>query len=437
MIKEIMPISAYTPPPNGSITIDGVTKKAYKSFQTEERYREYRECGFTEIAFSGEDSYNGEPFGRSRLKKLMDLAQKTDLKAVVVDKRLVELTESDDAKERYFGGNAEKLNAYVRDCMKDYALHPAFYGVGFRDEPSYSHKNSFLDVSAAVLKVKKCFIHTCLVPFIQDQGMREDVFGTDISDKWLAYKRYLKTFGHIVGYINYDCYPFGFWDGKNIVAHEFVRNMQFVSRIADEENLDFNMTIQSFSSGAREELRHVDEYDFNWQTNLALGFGVKKINYFTYWRFLCRQSDCFTSAIIDDDGTRLSYDGARANNMLLQKTARYVYGYKYDSTDIIRGGHGNDSTEELSTVPCEFIVNASAQADTLVNTLHRGNDKALMLLNLRDPYEKCANIVHIELAGKKEKNRIVKGGELLEAEFKDGKADFALSPGEAVWILDL
>lgn len=201
----------------------------------------------------------------------MDLAQKTDLKAVVVDKRLITLTESEDARGQFFGGDAEKLNAYVRDCMKDYALHPAFFGVAVRDEPSYSHKDSFADVVAAVHKVKKCFIHTCLVPFVQDQGMREGVFGKDISDKWLAYKRYLTAFGHIAGYINYDCYPFGFWDGKNVVAHEFVRNMQFVSRVAAEENLDFHMTIQSFSSGNR------DEYRARGRTGFALAdeFGAR------------------------------------------------------------------------------------------------------------------------------------------------------------------
>ena len=55
MQKETIQIAAYTPPPNGTVTVDGAVVHTYESFQTIERYREYRDCGFTEILFAGED----------------------------------------------------------------------------------------------------------------------------------------------------------------------------------------------------------------------------------------------------------------------------------------------------------------------------------------------------------------------------------------------
>lgn len=440
MKKEVLQISAYTPPPNGMVTVDGVSTRKYESFQTSERYREYRDCGFTEILFAGEDKYNGEPYGNSKLKKMLDLAMEADLKAVVFDERLMSLTVK--AKEsivgEFFGGDKEKLQAFISGCMCEYAAHPAFYGISVLDEPRYDKCNVFAEFCEAVHTVRPdCYIMTCLLPCIQDQGLAENAFGSDISDRWEAYRHYLAVFAKSLGYVHYDCYPFGFWEGKNVVAHKFIRNMQEAVISAKQCGVPFYMTVQSFSSGEKEELRRLDGQDLNWQTNLALGFGATKIYYFTYWRFTTRPSQLFTSAIIDDDGTKLIYDETLANNNLIQDTARYVSGYEFLSSDIIAGGYSNDSTEDLLTEKNRFLKNCLSQFDVLVNTLQKGDSTALMLLNLRDPYEKYANAVHIEFAEKKENIRFVKGGELLSAEIKNNALDILLSPGEAVWILEI
>ena len=440
MQKETIQISAYTPPPNGTVTVDGVTAHTYESFQTIERYREYRDCGFTEILFAGEDKYTGEPFETSKLKKMLDTAAEADLKAVVFDERLLSLTvkAKQSIVQEFFGGDKQKFYAYVRDCMREYAAHTAFYGISVLDEPKYDKRNVFAELCDAVYAAcPDCFIMTCLLPCIQDQGLAENAFGTDVSDRWGAYRRYLAAFASSLGYVHYDCYPFGFWEGKNIVAHKFIRNMQEAACEANACRVPFHMTVQSFSSGEHDELRHLDGQDLSWQTHLALGFGASKIYYFTYWRFCTRETGKFTSAIMDDDGTKLMYDAAQANNKLVQDTARYVSGYVYESSDVIAGGHGNDSTEDLLVTPNAYLHNCRAQSDVLVNTLKRGGDTALMLLNLRDPYEKYANAVHIEFVRKREEIHIVKGGELLTVQTQNNALDVLLEPGEAIWILGI
>ena len=222
-----------------------------------------------------------------------------------------------------------------------------------------------------------------------------------------------------------------------MVAHKFIRNMQEAALTAKTCGVPFHMTVQSFSSGEHDELRHLDGQDLSWQTDLALGFGASKIYYFTYWRFCTRSAANNTSAIMEDDGTKLLYDAAQANNKLVQDTARYVSGYVYESSDIIAGGHSNDSTEDLLVTPNAFFKNCRAQSDVLVNTLKNDTDIAVMLLNLRDPYEKYANAVHIEFTQKREEIRIVKGGELLTVQTQNNALDILLEPGEAVWILGL
>lgn len=440
MQKETIQIAAYTPPPNGTVTVDGAVVHTYESFQTIERYREYRDCGFTEILFAGEDKYTGELFETSKLKKMLDMAADTDLKAVVFDERLLSLTVNakQSILQEFFGGDKQKFYAYVRECMREYAEHSAFYGISVLDEPKYDKRNVFAELCAAMHAVyPKCFVMTCLLPCIQDQGLAENAFGTGVSDRWGAYRRYLAAFASSLGYVHYDCYPFGFWEGKNVVAHKFIRNMQEAALTAKTCGVPFHMTVQSFSSGEHDELRHLDGQDLSWQTDLALGFGASKIYYFTYWRFCTRSAANNTSAIMDDDGTKLLYDAAQANNKAVQDTARYVTGYVYESSDIIAGGHSNDSTEDLLVTPNAFFKNCRAQSDVLVNTLKNDTDIAVMLLNLRDPYEKYANAVHIEFTQKREEIRIVKGGELLTVQTQNNALDILWEPGEAVWILGL
>ena len=440
MQKETIQIAAYTPPPNGTVTVDGAVVHTYESFQTIERYREYRDCGFTEILFAGEDKYTGELFETSKLKKMLDMAADTDLKAVVFDERLLSLTVNakQSILQEFFGGDKQKFYAYVRECMREYAEHYAFYGISVLDEPKYDKRNVFAELCAAIhAAYPKCFVMTCLLPCIQDQGLAENAFGTGVSDRWGAYRRYLASFASSLGYVHYDCYPFGFWEGKNVVAHKFIRNMQEAACAAKTCGVPFHMTVQSFSSGEHDELRRLSGQDLSWQTNLALGFGASKIYYFTYWRFCTRSAANYTSAIMEDDGTKLLYDAAQANNKLVQDTARYVSGYVYESSDIIAGGHSNDSTENLLVTPNAFFKNCRAQSDVLVNTLKNDTDIAVMLLNLRDPYEKYANAVHIEFTQKREEIRIVKGGELLTVQTQNNALDILLEPGEAVWILGL
>ena len=63
-------ISSFIPPPNGRRIHNGLLIWD-EDFRTVERYQEYKDCGFTEIMFAGEDRYLGEPFETSDMKKML------------------------------------------------------------------------------------------------------------------------------------------------------------------------------------------------------------------------------------------------------------------------------------------------------------------------------------------------------------------------------
>ena len=437
MQEKIFPISAFTPPPDGVLDVGG-NKTFYEDFRTLERYREYRDCGFNEIIFSGETKYCGEPFADSALKKMLDLAEQTSLAAIVFDERIIRLTVQ--AKQKIVGelfSSKQEFYGYVRDCLKDYCYHPAFYGVSVFDEPMIAQHRILQEICSAVHDfLPNAFVHTCFLPFIQDRGRLEGAFGKGYRDGWAAYRNYIRKMSESgTGYFGYDAYPFGMWEGKNDMCNGFIRNMQEVAQTSQKCGVPFHMTIQSFSSGENDELRRTDEADLNWQSNLALSFGCKKIYYFTYWRFTTRESGFFTSAIIDDDGTKLLYDEAQRNNALIRKTWRYICGAEYVCSKVIRAPHENKAMQNIRTSPMPEFLACKAQAPVLINKLVTESGEVFCLLNLRDPFEKEINTFRFRCFGGEKQLEIVKDGELMQLSSENGVFVLALKPGEAVWIL--
>lgn len=436
MKKQIFPISAFIPPPDSTLTVDGKTIER-ADFRTSERYREYRDCGFNEIMFSGETKYCGEPFEHSALKKMLDLAESNNLLAIVFDERIVSITNK--AKEHIVGEvfeTADKLRDYVMECMRDYAKHAAFYGVCVTDEPMIAQAGVIREIADAVHAAHpSAFVHTCFLPFIQDRGRIEGAFGKGYRDGWAAYRNYIRKMSASIGYFGYDAYPFGMWEEKNDMCAGFVRNMQEVALTANRCGVPFHMTIQAFSSGKKEELRKVDESDLNWQSNLALSFGCKKIYYFTYWRFCSRSSEFFTSAVMDDFGEKLIYDEAQRNNALIQKIFPYLENATYAATKIFGGAGKNKAMRDMKVHAMPEIYACKSIAPAIVNKLKKKDGAVYCIMNMRDPYEKYINAVRFRTAWAKERLEIVKRGTRMQVFAENGVFRLALEPGEAVWIL--
>ena len=192
------------------------------------------------------------------------------------------------------------------------------------------------------------------------------------------------------------------------------------------------MTIQSFSSGANDELRRVDESDLNWQTNMALGFGCKKLYYFTYWRFTTRSSaDFFTSAIMDEDGRRLIYDAAKRNNKLFLQTLEKLDGYTYVRSQYC--GPAYKVAKWLESEPIDAF-RLEAPAPVLINELTDGSSRVFMILNLRDPYEKEDNVCRLEFQKETDSIRLFRRGRIRAFRTPGSALIVALAPGEAVWL---
>lgn len=448
MAKNEISISAWTPPINGWIrAYNGkeITEKIFiEDFRTEKRYKEYRDCGFDEMLFAGETEYLGEPFETSELKMMLDLCEKCDIKAIVFDKRILSLTVK--AQEHIIGEfyqSEEEFDEFLRDCIKDYKDHPAFKGVAIIDEPTIKKKGVIHEMARAMKRVcPKAVVHTCFNPlFCVCGGPMEEVYLGKGKDSYDAYGNYIDAMScQELGYFCYDDYPFKFTEGLPLEP-QFIKTMQFVSRRCKKNNLPYEMAIQSYSPNVVDNHgneRLLDEADLNWQANLALGFGAKKIYYYTYWRFQTRGALVRPdTAIMNDDGTKILYDEAQRNNALIRRIFAEIGDYSYDSSQVLGSAENNAALKDFVSEELGVFDAYQVDAPVLVNRMKKDGTSAYMLFNCEDPHIKKINRVTVTFKDIKPEYELLVRGRKMKMTANNGKLDFALEPGEAVWILGL
>ena len=439
-------LSAFIPPPNGRMVKNGVVEWG-PDFRTYDRYVEYKNCGFTDIMLAGEDKYEGEPYETSDIKMLLDLAHKVGLKAIIIDGRILSMSinAKNSVLEEYFNGDQDKMRDYFADCMKDYKLHPAFYGLAIIDEPTYEKTQVVKEITQTIKAVKAdTFVHTCFLPpadeSVDTSNERiEKTFGKGFSSVWSAYESYVQGMCETgLGYYGFDRYPLGFWEGKNSVAPYYLRMVQTVAEKSMENDVAFHITIQSFASGKDYVIRPPQECDLNWQTNIALGFGCEKIYYYSYWRFRVRTHEYdHCSGIIDEDGTKIIYDEVQRNNALAKRTYQFLRDYTYTASRILKTEkHMNQALWSLKEKDFGFVLSHTATAPLLLNKLSKQDGDIYMVMNMRDPYEQAINTVKLRMENPKPAYDVVVRGRKMQILGEGEWLSFTLEPGEAVFIID-
>ncbi len=442
MSEQNMHIMAYTPPTNGKLEINGIRYYMGEDFRTLERYREYRDCGFDILMQAGETKYSGEPFETSELKYMMDLAQQADLKFLVFDQRIIDLAGNQvHGKDDLICGRfqtRQELQEYLLSCMEPYMEHPAFYGVILGDEPTYASAYNLTNVCDAMKAVKPgIYMHNCFLPALSKEGYASPNFfpnepGLNTGE---AFRRYIEAMISTgIGPYDYDDYPFGMWKGKNAFNKNWIRNLQIASETTKKCNTDLYFTIQSFSGGVNGELRKVNADDIMFQVNMALGFAVKQIAYFTYWRFQTRPEHLFTSGIMNDDGSKIIYDEVQGANAYIQQVFPYIQDCSYQKTQLVYCGSKPRAFTNVKSKKIDFFESISASEIALVNELANKDERAYMVFNATDPYEKKKN--HVELLLKNERTaiRALVSGKKMMIPVVNGKLTIDLAPGEAVWL---
>lgn len=476
---ENLDMFAYVGPTDGRYTLENGKVIQENDFRTKERYQEYKDCGFETLLLLGNDGFNGavnqERFEEMSLKKNLDLCKEVGLNCIVFDLRLHDLSigkvrkdgqahtlNSDSliGAEQWQFATIEDLVGYIKDCMKFYYDHEAFYGVTIKDEPKIDQLKYVGDfykameiINADRKKENLCelYINTVMLPYNMDNGKWYS------EDKSLgakkAYKEYVKSFLTLTGAdaFDYDAYPFKYETTndcalnpeESVIETFYFSNLQMASVESAKLGKDFYLTMQSHasSSGATNSAkkRKMRIEDFRWQLNAAFSFGAKDLRYYTYWTFPTHTTDPMDAAIMSDRGEKQYYDFVKTTNEEAQKQAKVVLNFDYQQTLTIIPEDRKEALSHFASideVESYQNVEVSSNCGILVNQMldKKNSRTGYYVFNAEDPAEDVT--ADVSFVFKKFKYvAVYQKGERKLYKLKNGKIDFKFTPGEGALII--
>ena len=318
---------AYHSPTDGYWFVGEETFYAGQDFRTQERYEEYKDCGFNTLMLQGNDAYNGSDFETSQLKKNMDNAYAAGVEKVIVFDTRINYLSSLDApfigngfSDKYSGRTYETeadVVAWIKECLEPYRSHPAFYGVMLHDEPTWkilpqtslTYKlvetaweelaaDETVTLAENPAKAEGIYVQENLLPldpsaasglFVDPDGEYGD------ADQYTKYEQYIRTFVEIseADRICMDSYPIREKlgsDGKatsntySITATHFP-GLRILQKVAKEYGCELAAVAGTTRLGSETEtkLKGPNRSEMYWQINAYMGFGVQGYSYYTYW----------------------------------------------------------------------------------------------------------------------------------------------------------
>ena len=259
------------------------------------------------------------------------------------------------------------IDAYVREVVVEYKDYlDVIKGWLLRDEPSASDFPALARVVDAFHRIDP------------DRTTMINLFPTYASDKQLGtngYQEHLDKFISIVDpdYLSYDHYHFQ----KNTARRGFFENMEVFRDTAIANATDYMLIIL-----LTEHMSYADvsKYQIEWEVNMCLTYGMKRISYFTYWLSQDLLDQGWNDACMDCTGKIYPhyYDVQEINewllplgNELFNKNSTAVFHYKN------RGGASLEAGCEAYT-SYGNLGEISADAGLVIGFF---NDESFMITN--------------------------------------------------------
>ncbi len=254
LADDVFPIGLFWPPPRNQTT--------------ELRYEQIANCGINVVA-GGNDMHN-----MPANTKMLQMAAHAGLRALPIDNRITHATPCPGWE-----------NA-VRQTVAEYQAYPAFAGFLVHDEPNpihYPRLRMITDLLAATAPDKLGFIN--LVPYYttpQDGEYQEFL------------RRYVSQIDPSV--VSYDHYPLL---TDNSIRPTFFSNHRRIREAGLRSGRPTWVYVNTVQHGS---MKQPTQAELAWQVNVALAYGCKGIQYFTYWTPVERPDHFFYEALITKQG---------------------------------------------------------------------------------------------------------------------------------------
>ena len=305
---------AYSSYSDGTYEIDGQKYYIGKSLANLKQYAQYGQAGMT-IYFPQNDCLiDGTEESLVKAKALLDDLAKVGIhKTILQDSRILYLSVQESAivGSGCTYATEDDLDAYIYDCLEDYATHPGVYGVQLGDEPKYSMLSAYAAVYNSIRRVSDAngwdlHIQYNLNPLNYTEVVYDQYYpATSGTYNWSNYryrwndnrrfedciKRYTQYINDFLDAMNpdsimYDDYPLmEDKNGKLVMSQTYIPCLQIVAKAAADRDIAFYNVTQAYENNADGIVhrRQMTEAGAKWLNNILVGFGAKQIAYYTYY----------------------------------------------------------------------------------------------------------------------------------------------------------
>ena len=414
---------AYSCYSDGTYEIDGEKYYVGKNLATLKQYAQYGEAGMT-IYFPQSDCIISDDAATvTKAKALIDdLAKVGIYKTILQDNRILHLSMKETA---IVGSGCEyadeaALDAFIYNCLKDYATYPGVYGVQLGDEPKYSMLSAYAAVYNSIKRVCAANGWDLHIQYnLNPLNVTEEVYTNyyPASSGTYAWGNYRYTLGirdrftdcvtRYTQYINdfldamnpdsimYDDYPIREdKNGNMIILDSYIPCLQIVAKAAADRGIKFYNVTQSHENNADGTVhkREITEAGAKWLNNILIGFGAKQIAYYTY--YTRSESDSTGGESYVDGSSFVDYNGnptdlyytmkkIHTDNQIFASTVLqfdYVGSRTYGSADHFAEVTVSNSFAKLSN----FTVSTGGALVTELYDDENGN-YMYMAMNVLDP----------------------------------------------------
>ena len=456
----------YNCPTSGYFTINGYKYYYGEDFRSAKRYKEYVDCGFNVVQARGENSFSGGEWEGSNCQLVFNEALKGGCdKILVTDGRFDHWIRDDRdlVGEGKMFANEEELDKAVAECVAPYCNQKGFFGIQLFDEPIYDQFPAYGQIMRSIKRVLPgAYVQSNLLPMTAPERLlmpqkeyEADVAGdkvaTEFSARFDIYKKYVGDFQEITqaDNIHFDEYPFR---REYIISGSMLPNYQIVARMCKERGIDFRVVLQSFAMiwNGQYHHRRMTEGDMYWQTNFAMGFGVREYSFYTYmakpdfrYKDGGPMGEMDGAAFINLDGSRTAlYDYTKRIIAEMKKFSAVLRNYEYAGSYVVteQGKTYKDfdwtmNAYEVEECPIPVSVDKGV---ALVTKQENGADALYMLENIgniRDEFFDHAPPMQLTVSLPAGKKKFYFRGEEIDAQAdENGNYTFALKVGDAIFV---
>ena len=252
----------------------------------------------------------------------------------------------------------------VKAVVADFKEHPALWGYYLKDEPRLGEFTKYGRMVRDFLKHDPDHI-----PFVNmlpagPGGRRENLPWREFLQKWID-----AAGADNLHYLVYDNYPFADLDqytdpyvgrGRSHGhIQDYFSDLETIRQCGMANNLMTGLYLQSV--GIEKYLRRPDENDLRWNVYTALAYGIKSIQWFTWWTPTGRDEP-FTNAIIDPNGNKTDlYDVVKKLNAQIKTLGPTLL--ELDAVEVYHSGVVPEGTKR---VPDDYFFKPANPDDALL-----------------------------------------------------------------------